>query len=459
MHPIVRALAVAALFQLAFDVAAQTITSGPTSTPTALPITAVSDCHADGTEQHCMYGSSTYHIVGPTKTEEMESQYTDCHIHGSETFCVNSHGEDVQLLVEGEEEHSEEEQEHEESGKNCHFHAGVEHCVGGADEEPTCELNVRHYNVPLRIGLLFVILVTSAIGVFSPILLTSFTRMSQRHIVFVMLKQFGTGVVISTAFVHLFTHAQLMFANECLGELEYEAATAAVFMAGLFLSFLVEYLGARFVLWRQNKATQSDTEDRSQPTVDAKSITPDSGEVRDTARSDDQETHGYVQSHADEQLGVMVLEAGVIFHSLLIGLTLVVAGDSFFLTLFAVIVFHQMFEGLALGTCIGALSSAHVTFAKKMLMAAVFAIITPLGMAIGIGVLNNFNGNDKSTIIAIGTLDALSAGILAWVGLVEMLAKDWMHGPLRISKLPRTVVAMVSLVAGLVLMSLLGKWA
>lgn len=49
-------------------------------------------------------------------------------------------------------------------------------------------------------------------------------------------------------------------------------------------------------------------------------------------------------------------------------------------------------------------------------------------MAIGIGVLKNFNGNDPSTIIAIGTLDALSAGILAWVGVVEMRAHDWMLG-------------------------------
>lgn len=47
----------------------------------------------------------------------------------------------------------------------------------------------------------------------------------------------------------------------------------------------------------------------------------------------------------------------------------------------------------------------------KLLMAAAFALITPLGMAIGIGVLNKFNGNDPSTIIALGTLDSFSAGI------------------------------------------------
>lgn len=409
-----------------------------------------------------MFGTTEYQVIGPTKTEEMEAQYTGCHSHGTETYCFKKDGEEVQLLVETEE--GEEEHEHtetEESGeRSCHFHAGVEHCVGGS-EEATCERSDREYNVPLRIGLLFVILVTSAIGVFTPILATSFTRMSQKSIVFVILKQFGTGVVISTAFIHLFTHAGLMFANECLGELKYEGTTAAVFMAGLFLSFLVDYIGARFILWRQSKKDPiSDTEERSASTDKSKapSVTPNNTDAVGNHAPHIHRT-AHVHGTADEKLGVIVLEAGIIFHSLLIGLTLVVAGDSFFLTLFAVIVFHQMFEGIALGTCIAGLPSASASLLRKLLMAGAFALITPLGMAIGIGVLDQFNGNSPRTIVAIGTLDALSAGILAWVGIVEMLARDWMHGLLLDAGMVRTGVAMGALVSGMVVMSVLGKWA
>lgn len=136
-----------------------------------------------------------------------------------------------------------------------------------------------------------------------------------------------------------------------------------------------------------------------------------------------------------------------------------VSGDSFFITLFVVILFHQMFEGIALGTCIAELPQAAAGTLQKLIMAGTFALITPIGMAIGIGVLNQFNGNDPSTIVAIGTLDALSAGILAWVGIVEMLARDWMHGKLLNAGLVRTISAMFALVCGLVLMSVLGKWA
>jgi zinc transporter 1/2/3 len=335
--------------------------------------------------------------------------------------------------------------------------------VGGSESKVSCDATTRDYNIPLRVGLLFVILFTSAFGVFLPILTTRFNIISQTNIIFVILKQFGTGIVLSTAFVHLFTHADLMFGNECLGELQYEGTTAAVFLAGLFLSFLADYFGARFVQWRSNKQASTDSEIRGAPTNGSdKAVSASSTPENEFNRS-----HGLPHAHGavhettpmEEKINVMNLEAGIIFHSILIGITLVVAGDSFFITLFVVILFHQMFEGIALGTCIAELPKAAASTLSKCIMGGTFALITPIGMAIGIGVLNSFNGNDPSTIVAIGTLDALSAGILAWVGIVEMLARDWMHGRLLNAGLVRTISAMFALVCGMVLMSVLGKWA
>ena len=82
-------------------------------------------------------------------------------------------------------------------------------------------------------------------------------------------------------------------------------------------------------------------------------------------------------------------------------------------------------------------------------------------MAIGIGALDSFNGNDPTTIITIGTLDALSAGVLIWVGVVEMLAKDWLHenGELARAGIGKILLAGGGgLIPGLIVMSLLGKW-
>lgn len=118
-----------------------------------------------------------------------------------------------------------------------------------------------------------------------------------------------------------------------------------------------------------------------------------------------------------------------------------------------------MFEGLALGARIASLTPTSTSLLHKLIMAAIYALITPIGMAIGLGVIHSFNGNDKGTIIAIGTLDALSAGILAWVALVDMWSHDWLFGDLKDAGIGKTSLGMFGLVAGMVLMGLLGKWA
>lgn len=92
-------------------------------------------------------------------------------------------------------------------------------------------------------------------------------------------------------------------------------------------------------------------------------------------------------------------------------------------------------------------------------MASIFGFITPAGMAIGILVRNSFNGNDRATLLTLGTMDALSAGILLFVGIVEMLAKEWMHGYLSRAGVKKSAVGMAALISGAALMSLLGKWA
>ncbi|KAL6710606.1 high-affinity Zn(2+) transporter zrt1 [Coniothyrium glycines] len=473
MVPVSRSVASAAILVFATSIAAQT-TAAPSTTSAAIPsITAVSDCHAHSTVNWCMAGTEEYQIVGPTATEEFQAQYTDCHSHGSELYCVDDAGEDVQVLVEAAESedssHADEETAEAnpaDSSEHCHDHFGVEHCVGGETEELNCDVSPRDYNVPLRIGLLFVILVTSAIGVFLPILTTRFKLITNTNIVFVILKQFGTGIVISTAFVHLFTHAELMFGNECLGVLAFEGTTAAIFMAGLFLSFLADYLGARFVQWRSTKQVGANSNNVAVGS-DQESATKSTSSAAAVPENEFQRSHGLPHAHGsihepspmEVKINAYNLEAGIIFHSVLIGITLVVARDSSFITLFIVILFHQMFEGIALGTCIAELPKAAAGTLHKCVMAGAFSIITPIGMAIGIGVLNTFNGNDPSTIVAIGTLNAVSAGILAWVAIVEMLARDWLHGPLLKAGLVRTGCAMFALIAGMVVMSVLGKWA
>lgn len=481
------------------------VTPAPASTAESIP-TAYSGCHAHATETHCMDGSDEVQFVveGDAHGEEEDDDdhdheshnaLTGCHFHGTNYFCVNEDGEEgyvtpapastaksiptaysechahatetfcmdgseeVQFVVETNAHGEDHDNEGDEEEMDCHFHAGVEHCVpkGGLEvennEARVCTVEDRDYDIPLRIGLIFAMLATSALGSYTPLLLKKVFKVSTDGIVIMTFKQFGTGIIISTAFVHLLTHSQLMFANECLGNLGYEATAGAIAMAGIFIAFVIEYVCERMMRSRKAKLNQAEAinssgdSEKNGKNIDNNSNSPS------TSPSALEKT----STHLEDKVSVLLLEMGILFHSILIGITLVVAGDSYFITLFIVIVFHQFFEGLALGSRIAGLDGCNTI--TKLCMSGAFAIITPIGMAIGTGVLNQFNGNDPSTIIAIGTLDALSAGVLVWIGIMEMWAHDWIHGPLATAPLGKVLISFVALILGFVLMSVLGKWA
>lgn len=345
---------------------------------------------------------------------------------------------------------------------------GISEAIATCDAPPN-----REYNIGLRVGSIFIILATSGLAVFFPLFLHKLPLGKINHTLFTIVKQFGTGIIISTAFVHLYTHAYLMFTSNCLTGINYEATTSAIVMAGIFIAFLVEYCGYRFILDREKRRGTTSAATASTSSEDESTTGTDSKHIHENTSSsalqDISHSHSPANFNPNTPLAVSVMEAGILFHSVLIGLTLVVAPDStstgsgYYNTLLAVIVFHQFFEGLALGARIALLATGALRFGwwSKILMAIAFALITPLGMAIGIGVLNEFNGNDQSTILTIGTLDALSAGVLLWVGVVDMWGRDWAvaGGEMTEASAGKVVVGLLSLVVGTVVMSVLGKWA
>lgn len=247
-----------------------------------------------------------------------------------------------------------------------------------------------------------------------------------------------------------------MFSSDCVGELVYEATTTSIAMAGAFVAFCVEYVSLRLANRHRNVVPGHQLQDGSSKSEEISGQSPRTDKTT-LGKDVDSRNEASFALRPNNALSVLTLEAGIMFHSLLIGITLVVAGDSSFMTLFIVITFHQFFEGLALGSRIADLHGLSNIIAISLPLA--FALITPIGMGIGIGVLNTFNGNDKTTLIVLGTLDAFSAGILLWVGLVGMWARDWLYGDLNEAELLRASLAILSLCAGCILMGVLGKWA
>lgn len=153
----------------------------------------------------------------------------------------------------------------------------------------------------------------------------------------------------------------------------------------------------------------------------------------------------------------LILEFGVIFHSVIIGLTLGTIGSGFG-TLYPVIVFHQSFEGLGIGARMSTIPFKSGSWSPWLLCAA-YGLTTPIAIAIGLGLRTTYNSGSFTANVVSGILNSMSAGVLIYTGLVELLARDFLFNPLRTKDNKRLTFMIFCVFLGAGLMALLGKWA
>ncbi|KAI8365825.1 Zinc/iron permease [Choanephora cucurbitarum] len=343
-----------------------------------------------------------------------------------------------------------------------------------APEEDECASpSMTNYNMPFRVGALFIILGTSALGVFAPIILhkiSPYTKNSIRGWILTIGKFFGTGVILATAFVHMLPEALENFDSDCLsdGWKSYGAFAGVFCMLSSFALQLLELAAvANIERIREKKAAEIMTADME------KSERASDNSLDTSATANQNTSHDVCHDHAHEHvhsaglfeeedaykhIGTLILELGIVMHSIIIGITLSNTGSDEFVTLLIALVFHQFFEGVALGTRINEMNIKG--WARPALMGTLFMIMTPIGCAIGIGIHSSFNPNSSSSILASAILDSLSAGILLYNAYISLMSQEINHNAdFRRIPFMRKFVCFVSMYLGAGLMALLGKWA
>ena len=167
-------------------------------------------------------------------------------------------------------------------------------------------------------------------------------------------------------------------------------------------------------------------------------------------------------THAQQQkllLQCLLLEAGILFHSVFIGIALSVSTGPPFAVLLLAISFHQTFEGLALGSRIASVALPPSSL-KPWLMALAYGTTTPIGQAIGLAVHGLYDPKGQGGLLMVGVMNAVSSGLLLFAGLVELLAEDFLsegsYGSLRGR---RRLEACGAVVGGAALMAIVGAWA
>lgn len=348
----------------------------------------------------------------------------------------------------------------------------------------TCD-NGNDYNGQMgaRISAVFVILVTSSFGSFFPILSSRYSFVKMPWQAFFFVKYFGSGVIVATAFIHLLQPANENLSDECLGPAwQLYPYAFAICLVTMFVLFFFELMAFRFIdkataeeegghthshfgdaSLYVNKNTSDCSEDDHEQEEQQKKIPDHFAHAKvhqDLEQMNDTDEKAPEGTYSAQILATLVLEFGVVFHSVFVGLTLAVSGEEF-KTLYVVIVFHQLFEGLGLGTRIASTVWPSDRKSTPWLLAAAYGFTTPVAIAIGLGVRKSYPPNSATALITNGVFDSISSGILIYTGLVELMAHEFLFstefkGP---NGTKRMLYAYFIMVLGTGLMALLGRWA
>ncbi|KAL3650751.1 hypothetical protein CASFOL_007154 [Castilleja foliolosa] len=355
------------------------------------------------------------------------------------------------------------------------------------------------YALILKLIAIGAILVMGVAGVSIPLLGKKRRFLRTDSNLFVAAKAFAAGVILATGFVHILPDATLALTDPCLPKFPWSKFPFSGFitMMAALATLLADFVGTQY--YEKKQETR-----KSQPAeVDLLSdVASESGIV--AARSNNgnvfgeeeggamhivgmhahaahhrhshplekgscaghDDSHGHTHSHrfggGDDEGGVrhivvsQVLELGIVSHSVIIGLSLGVSHSPCTIKpLIGALSFHQFFEGFALGGCI---SQAKFRSLRSTLMACFFAVTTPLGIAVGIGVSSIYNVNSARALIVEGVMDSISAGILVYMALVDLIAADFLSKRMSCN-VKLQMVSYFVLFLGAVLMSSLAVWA
>lgn len=245
------------------------------------------------------------------------------------------------------------------------------------------------YDVPLHVGALLIVMFVSTLACLFSLLARRFPRLRIPDGFFFAIRHFGTGVLIATAFIHLLPTAFISLGDPCLSAFwttDYPAMPGAIALAGVFFVIIIEMVlspARRFPPRGDLTAASTPAGNRSRVSLGdgrggagaagspsgevemsssfqldrvapAGQITPGDADVtasgvKSPGENDGRDIELLTPGHflTEEQklqkeiLQCVLLEIGILFHSVFIGMALSVAVGHEFIVLLIAIVFHR----------------------------------------------------------------------------------------------------------------------
>lgn len=352
------------------------------------------------------------------------------------------------------------------------------------------------------------ILIAGVVGIAIPLVGRNRRFLRTDGNVFVAAKAFAAGVILATGFVHMLSGGSEALSDPCLPEYPWSKFPFSGFfaMVASLVTLFVDFVGTQYYERKRRVIEEKIRVGSEDPGLESGIVTgldgnggkvfgeeegggihivgmhahaahhrhshPHGQDACDGYVSDHGHGHGNGHGHGhghshgiddDEEDGGVrhvvvsqVLELGIVSHSVIIGLSLGVSQSPCTIRpLIAALSFHQFFEGFALGGCI---SQAQFKNLSATVMACFFALTTPAGIAVGIGIASFYNPYSVGALVTEGILDSMSAGILVYMALVDLIAADFLSKRMSCN-FRLQLVSYFTLFLGAGLMSSLAIWA
>lgn len=361
--------------------------------------------------------------------------------------------------------------------------------VLGDDDEDCGDSTPESYNLDLAIASVFVLWVVSFLGAAFPLLLL--WRRSATLRLAVKLGAFaGSGVMLAVGFVHMLGDASENLSSPCLPESwndAYDSWGLLFVVITIVILQALDYL--LFIVMQEiEKHSQGNNNDDVEEIPIERTFTLEVIHSRQFSGTFSQpKCNGdVIKSLSPEKryrallTKLIVSEVSIGIHSVLIGIALGVTSSSSFVSLFIAIIFHQVrllyscccvrqtnhamllfktqfFEGIALGS-----SASEFGIGGKLILvfALIYSVMTPIGVAVGIGIRESLNVNSSAYLLVTGILDAIAAGALIYLSLADhMNAVKSQALWLRIQPVLIQLLCFASYFAGAAIMLVIGIWA
>ena len=216
------------------------------------------------------------------------------------------------------------------------------------------------YDLPLHVGALFIIFGVSGMACAIPLIVTRFPIPK----FFFTVRHFGTGVLLATAFVHLLPTAFISLGNPCLPKFwtqDYNSMPGAIALAGVLVVTVIEMIlspARQFIPKPQRRrlastagagreAGDDDEENENALSLVNMSSRAPSPETPSSAVEKlplDIEPLTPEQQRKKSMLQCVMLEIGILFHSIFIGMALSVSTGGDFVVLLIAISFHREYH-------------------------------------------------------------------------------------------------------------------